>query len=218
MRTSIVTALAAATALTLSAAMWQGPEVAPGLSIPHGGVPWALDQFAGSPELVPVHHSTVSVNNHRRSNLAKSALFGKQKMTTQLDGLHASTRIHTQTPAFFVPVGEDDPGGHDSPNSELPSWAIVQAHPDKDIRVLQQVAFTAITNNANRQEGVIAIDSVKVPGGLLKLTPKEPMPEGEYAIIPLTHTPNTFASVVYDFGIEAAAPEAADAVKPRKAE
>lgn len=198
--------------------MFQGPEVAPGLFIPHGGIPWALDIFAGAPELVPIHHSTVSVDNHRGSNLARSAVFGKQKMTTQLDGLHANTRLHTTAPAFFVPVGEDDPGGHDAANAEVPSWAIVRAQPDKDRRVLQQVAFTAVTNNAKRQEGIIAIDSVKVPGGLLKLTPKDPMPEGEYAIIPLTHTPNTFASVVYDFGIDPAAPESTEAVKSRKAE
>ena len=98
--------IAATLALTLNAAMFQGPEVAPGLFIPHGGIPWALDIFAGAPELVPIHHSTVSVDNHRGSNLARSAVFGKQKMTTQLDGLHANTRLHTTAPAFFVPVGE----------------------------------------------------------------------------------------------------------------
>jgi hypothetical protein len=48
------------------------PVVAPGLTIPNGSgaVPLALDRYQGKPELVPVHHSTVEVNNHTGSNLA----------------------------------------------------------------------------------------------------------------------------------------------------
>ena len=195
----------------------QGPEVAPGLAIPRGGIPWALDSVGGKQELVPVHHSTVVLDNHRGSNLAKGMVFGKQKMNTQLDGLHAATHLHTDRPVFFVPVGEDDVSPDapaQSKNAETTNWAIVQASPEKDHRVMQVVTFTTVTNNAKRKEGVIEVDSTRMPNGLLKLTPKEPMAEGEYAIVPLTHTPNTFATVVYDFGIDKSSPENSDVVKP----
>ena len=164
---------------------------------------------------MPVHHSTVAVNNHRGANFASGLVFGKQKVTTQLDGLHAATRLHTQTPSFFVPLGEEDQG-HDAKDADLADWAIVQAEPAKDHRVMQQLSFTVVGTGAKRQEGTIAVDTVKVVGNFLRLTPKAPMPEGEYAIVPLMHTPNTFASVVYDFGIEAAAPEDSDVVRTRK--
>ena len=213
---AVVLAFAAAggVALGWQGLGWQGPEVAPGLRIPHGGVPWAIDRYENAQELVPVHHSTVTVNTQRGSNFARSLVYAKQKMLTQLDGLHARTQLHTQTPVFFVPVSQDDDGG-DAKNAELANWAIVQARADKDHRVLQQVSFTAVTENAKRQEGVVPVDAAKTPDGLLKLTPKEPMPEGEYALVPLTHTQNTFATVVYDFGVAANAPEASDAVKPQ---
>ena len=162
---------------------------------------------------MPVHHSTVAVDNHRGSNLASGMVFGKQKMTTQLDGVRSATRLHTKTPVFFIPVGEDDPG-NDSKDSDTATWAIVQAQPVKDHRVMQQVSFTPVTLNAKRQEGVVEV-SVTRTGGLMKLTPKEPMPEGEYAIVPLMRTPNTFATRVFDFGIEAGAPEDSDVVKPK---
>lgn len=40
------------------------PMAAPGLRIPGTAIPYALDEYKGKLELVPIHHSTITVNRH----------------------------------------------------------------------------------------------------------------------------------------------------------
>ena len=48
---------------------------------------------------------------------------------------------------------------------------------------------------------------------MLFRSPKEPLPPGEYGWMSLPNGQNTFGTVVYDFAIDAAAPENAGAVR-----
>lgn len=193
------------------------PSPAPGLQIPSGALPYALDHFGGLPELVPVHHSTIEVNNHKGSNIAGSALnpFFKQKMTTELAGAHARTVIHDGTPSFFLHFAEDPDGGGDTENSEVPTFAIVHATVDKDRRIFAQIRQTQYTGNAKRIDGVVDAKIERLPGGWVKMTPTAPMPAGEYALSPVPKAQNTFSTMIYDFTIDPAAPNAVDAVLPK---
>jgi hypothetical protein len=56
--------------LPVTLAGQEKPEAAPGLRVPGTAMPYALDSFAGKPELIPIHHSNVSVNNHTGANVA----------------------------------------------------------------------------------------------------------------------------------------------------
>lgn len=83
----------------------QSLTVAPGLTISNGGVPWALDTFQGKSELVPIHHSTVEVNNHKGANVAESlagSFFYKPKLTVELAGLRARTVLHAAQPSIYL--------------------------------------------------------------------------------------------------------------------
>ncbi len=193
------------------------PLAAPGLSIPSGSLPYALDHFEGKPELVPVHHSSVTVNNHKGANVAGSlagSVFYKPKMTVEVAGAHARTILHDGAPSFYIHVGEDPDGGGDSASSESPVFAIVLATPDKDRRIFAQVRFTQLTGNAKRNDGIVDSTTERLPGGWLKITPKAPLPSGEYALNPIPKSQNAFSTVVFDFSIDPSAPNAADAVKP----
>jgi hypothetical protein len=193
------------------------PEVAPGLQIPNGSgaLPLALDHFDGKPELVPVHHSTIEVNNHKGANVAGSlagSFFYKPKMTTEVSGLHARTAIHDTKPSFYVHVSDDADSAGDSPNSNTASWGLVRANIDKDRRVFSKVLFTQLTGNAKRIEGLIDVDTETISGGWLKMTPKNELAPGEYALMPILKAANTFSTVVFDFSLDATAPNAVDAV------
>ena len=208
----LVLALASAAAAQNSA-----PLAAPGLRIPGGSVPYALDRFADKPELVPVHHSAVQINNHKGANLAGSlagSVFYKPKMTFEVDGVHARTVLHAATPSFYVHT-MDDPGGDPT---DAPVFAILHAIPDKDHRVFAKVAFTQLTGNAKRNDGVVETTTERLPDGWLKVTPTAPLPPGEYAFSPIAKAQNAFSTVVFDSSIDPAAPNASDAVLPADAD
>jgi hypothetical protein len=193
------------------------PVVAPGLSIPNGsgGVPLALDEYEGKKELVPVHHSTVEVNNHKGANVAGSlagSFFYKPKLTTELSGTRARTALHDARPSFYIHLNQDTDRAGDTQASDTMVWALVRANVSKDRRVFAKVQFTQLTGNARRVEGVVDTDTETLAGGWMKITPTQPLEPGEYAVMPIPKTPNTFASVVYDFTLDPAARNAPDAV------
>jgi hypothetical protein len=193
------------------------PEVAPGLRIPDGSgaLPLALDRFNGVQELVPIHHSTIELNNHTGANIAGGLLFQKQKKTIELPGLHARVALHDPRPSFFVHVLEDPDSADESAYSDPSQWALVPAAPKNDHRVLSTMKFSQITEHAKRAEGQVETEFKLLGGGWVKITPKAPLAPGEYALTPLPRAANTFATVVFDFSMNPAAPNAPDAISAK---
>jgi len=160
---------------------------------------------------VPIHHTAVAVNNHKGANVAGSlagSVFYKPKMTTEVSAAHARVALHTDKPIFYVHV-VDDPDGD---SSNAPSWAIVRAVIKNDRRILAQVNFTQLTGNAKRNDSQVDTSIENLADGWFKLVPKEPLTTGEYALQPVPKAANAFSTVVFDFTIDAKAPNAPDAL------
>lgn len=190
-------------------------RVAPGLYVPSTSIPYALDEYHGQPELIPIHHSIVRVDNHNGANIAgelAGSFFYKPKITIDLNGQHARTQLHTSTPVFYFHAATDPDSSEDDPKSDTAVIALVRAHVKQDKRVLSTIRFTQFTEHAKRHDGVIASDIEKLPGGWFRVTPQAPMPPGEYAVMPIPRIASTFSTVVFDFGIDPHAPQAKDAV------
>jgi hypothetical protein len=207
-----VTALLAFSGSLLHA---QSLTVAPGLTISKGGIPWALDTFQGKPELVPIHHSTIEVNNHKGANVAGSlagSFFYKPKLTTELAGIHARTVLHATQPAIYLHNEEDPDPGADSAASDTVVWAVSRATVTKDRRIFAKVQFTQLTGNARRSDGVVETTMETLPGGWLKLTPKVALEPGEYAVTPILKNQSTFSMVVFDFTLDPNGVNAPDAI------
>jgi hypothetical protein len=189
------------------------PEPIPGVPITSGSYPWAVDVFEGKQQLVPIHHTNVGVNNHKGANVAGSlagSIFYKPKMTTEVEGAHARVALHVDKPVFYVRVMEEDSSG-DSSDNLLGQWAIVRAKVDKDHRVLAQVNFTQLTGNAKRSDAQVDITVEKLPAGWLKITPRDPLATGEYALQPVPKVANTFSTVAFDFTLDPKAPNSPEA-------
>jgi len=195
------------------------PIAAPGLAIPDGALPWALDHFEGKPELVPIHHSEVQLNSHKGLNIAGS-LAGpiyRPKTTVELAGAHARTVLHDPTPSIYIHL-LDDPDGSGPAGSDQSSttFAIVQAvsDPRNDRRVLAQITYTQLSGDAKRKDGIVETTDERLPGGWWKITPIAPLLPGEYALNPIPKAQNSFSTTVFDFTLDPAGPNAADAVHP----
>lgn len=186
------------------------PEPIPGVHITNGTIPWAVDVYNGKQELVPIHHTDIDLNNHRGANVAGSlagSFFYKPKATTEIPGAHARVALHTGKPVFYVHV-MNDPGGDPSDAN----WAIVRAVVKKDRRVLAQIKFTQLTDNAKRSDAQVEATVEQLPDGWLKITPTDPLAPGEYALMPIPRTQNAYSVAVFDFSLNPNGPNAPDAL------
>ncbi len=191
------------------------PSVAAGLSVPGTAMPYALDSFDGKPELVPIHHSNVSINNHAGVNVAgemAGSFFYKPKMTTELPGPAAAVTLHSRRPVVYFHVDDQDDASADH-NENLIGWAILRAKSEKDKRIVTQIRFTQLTGHGKRNDAIVDATEAHLPNGWTTLTPNEDLANGQYVLSPIYKTGNTFASTVYAFGIDPSAPEAEGAVK-----
>jgi len=200
----------------LAVAQTSAPEAAPGLRVPSGGRPYALDVFAGNSELVPMHSSTVQTNNHNGSNVAGSLFAGpfyKTRFTTELQGTTAKSVLHSPSPTFYIHL---QPANDDDGESPIAGWAIVHATVAKDHRLLTTVKFTQFTGHAKRDDSQVDVTLVTLSNGWISLTPKDPLSIGEYALLPVMRQTNAYSTSVYDFKVDPEAENAPDAIVPKK--
>ena len=190
-------------------------EVEPGLTIPNAKAPWVLETFHGGRQLVPIHHSAVTVNRHTGSNLAGAvygSVFFKPKITTELDGINSRNQLHSTTPVFYLLMEEDvDP---DAPAKNDPpcTFVISRVKQLQDKRVVDRLALNAFTGKGPHTIDQIEVDTKQLKDGWLQITPKAPMTEGEYAILPVPKVSGTYSMVVWDFGINLSAPNEKDVI------
>jgi hypothetical protein len=196
-------------------------EIEPGLKIPNAKTPWAIDTFENQRELVPIHHSTITVNKHTASNLAGSvagSVFYKPKLTTELNGLNSRNQLHSNKPVLYFLVEDDQDSGGQGKSTDTNDFVIarVEQIKAKDKRVIDQLAITQLTGHAKRREDFVVTEITQMQDGWLRIEPKAPMPEGEYVLLPIPKMNGTYSTTVWDFGINSKAPNAKDAIPAAK--
>lgn len=190
-------------------------EVAPGLILPSAGHIWALDKFAGQPQLVQLKYTMVEANNHVASNILKSNLAPfvyKPKATWEIPGPTALVRLHDATPAiFFVSVyGSEDAA---DPKAKWGDLAVVRLRVRNGKRIVSTTAFTQLTSKAKRSEEQVETLIQKVGNsGWYKILPKQPLPPGEYAFVRLPKQATLLGASIFDFAIDPEAPQNANAI------
>jgi hypothetical protein len=173
--------------------------VAPGLRIPNGNVPWALDMVDGKQTLVPIHHT---------------ALEGAATTGT-LDGATSHTPLHTSSPSFFVHSSDRTENSGDSGRGTPTGWALLPITVTGGNRTVERPHFTDVASATVCTAPVICTTAESLPDGWLRITVKTPLTAGEYALLPIQKPPATPTSTLaYDFTINTAQPNARDAVSP----
>lgn len=173
--------------------------VAPGLRIPNGNVPWALDVVNGKQVLVPVHHA---VPSQAAGNSAT------------LEGAASHTALHSSSPIFFVHSSDRTENAGDAGRGNPTGWALLQARVADGLRTVDRVKFSDVSAGTVCSEQVLCTHAESLPEGWLRITPRAPLEPGEYALVPVPHTVTSLSPLVYDFTVsmEHAAPK--DAVSP----
>jgi len=210
------------------------PEIAPDLSLPEQDSILALDAFQGTPELIPLAQSAGELNRNTAHNILKAAINPRSSshQIVELKGFRSVVQLHVNDPTLYIRVGDDpstggggtftvDTGGATgnaptaSPGGPAGSrYVIVRADVRTDTRILASFNLSLL-GTPHRQEDIVETATEALPGGhWLKLTPKEPLPFGEYALMEVLSDREVNLGV-WDFGIHPVAPENRDAIKPQ---
>ncbi len=209
------------------------PEVAKDLHLPEQESVLVLDTFRGTPELVPIPQSSGDLNRNTGHNVLRAAInpLSSSHQIVQLKGEKSLVQLHVDTPVIYLRVGDaaviptggapltvDTHGAsartHDTPIGGSPDsrYVIVRADVRTGARVIASFRINQL--GVHQQEDVVETTAEMLPGGhWMKLTPREPLSFGEYALMEVISEKEVNLGV-WDFGIHPVAPENADAIKP----
>ena len=172
--------------------------VAPGLRIPNGNVPWALDIEDGKQVLVPIHHGQLT---------SSSASMGT------LEGTSSKTALRSAMPYFFVHSLDRTENTGDAGRGAPTGWALVSAELSGTSRTIAKAKFSQVNGATVCDPPVFCTQAESLPEGWLRITAKNPLPPGEYALLPVQRNGNG-TDVVYDFTIGDQSAKSKDAVAP----
>ncbi len=210
------------------------PEVAPDLELPEQDSVLALDTFQSTPELIPLAQSAGELNRNTAHNILKATInpHSSSHGIVELKGYRSAAQLHVPDPLFYIRIGEDPPTGGGgtftvdtqgtSGNAPTASgggsassrYVLVRADVRTDSRIIASFNLSQL-GGGGRQEDVVEFTVDPLPGGhWLKLTPKESLSFGEYALMEVINDRDVNLGV-WDFGVHPVAPENRDAIKPQ---
>jgi hypothetical protein len=177
-------------------------SVAEGLQLPTYGHVWALDTWKGVRELVRL----------RPPDSTDDAGFSlKLRRTIEFKGEAAAVRVHDAAPQFFL----RGVSGSDNGRSDL---VVVRLNVEAERREVTKDAMAQLKQQAKHADGqfpdIISIQQQRVgTTDWYRLSPKQALAAGEYALVPLPSSPGFADGEVFDFAIDPAAPENADPLR-----
>ncbi len=208
------------------------PEVRPNLYLPEDGGVLALDTFRGTPELAVLKQSQSQAGATSSHNILKAAInpMSLPHPLLQLPGIQAKTQLHVNLPVLYISLDSDslpdaeprdfrvDTHGASSlkdaqGGSTASRYVIVRADVRRDIRVIGSFNLGRL-GDGSQSEILVETQAEAMPGGKwMKLTPKEPLSFGEYALMEVL-SPREVNLGIWDFGVHPVAPENRDAILP----
>ena len=200
----------------------EAPLVAPGLRLPNTGGVFLFDQFNNQPQLVELIQNGSELNKHMGRNILRSAinpLALSSTQTIELKGEHARVQSHVGQPAIYLNIDTTDNSQPQftqkaSDKDQQPNrYGIVRVEQKKDVRIVGKLNV-AMYGKVSQKESWIPVTASPL-GDWVRLTPSQPLPPGEYAVVELLEKKqiNLF---VWDFGVNPAAPQNPSAWVPKQ--
>lgn len=197
------------------------PEVAKGLELPDEDGVFAFDTYEGTPELVELVPSQLSMNNKTKKGLSVLNPMAGAKAGLELEGAHAKVHLHVNDPAIYLSLGARDDaekvishamtvdtgGAKEVANrkhgahSTASGFAIVKVDERRSLRVVGAIHVSP-TGAITQDEDVIPAKVEVLPGKhWIKLTPNKSLLIGEYALVEIL-SPEDINQAVWDFRVD----------------
>ena len=209
------------------------PQVAAGLHLPDQDGVFVLDNFQNIPELVHLDQSQGNVNRDPNHNVLRAAIatFHGAEQPVRINGQAARVRLHVNDPVLYVSLdtqgqamepesalmvdthgasSRDDKNQYSSPDSR---YAVVKVDVQPHERVIGAMRISRV-GAARQDEDIIPAAAEILPGKhWMKLTLKEPLEVGEYALMEILG-PGEINLDVWDFGVSPNSPENRHVITP----
>jgi hypothetical protein len=178
------------------------PTVSPGIKLPQTGGIYLLDVYQNRPELNELSQNGADVKKNTAGNIFRAAInpIASAKQTIELTGPHAKVQSHVGDPFIYVALdqGEDAPYSPD-PTRQQDHWRIVKLHEKKGNRLvgnLNIAIYGKVKENAEYMDAQVT----PVSGPWIKISPSQPLPPGEYALVEMLGQ-GGINRFVWDFGV-----------------
>jgi hypothetical protein len=208
------------------------PKVAEGLELPDEDGVFVLDTYHGTPELVELTSTDLSLESKNRKGIAVLNPMATQKASLELEGAHARVYLHVNDPAIYVSLGveeEKEPvlthpftvntngakavNGKHGAHSAQSGFVIVRADERQAVRVVGAVHVSP-TGAVTQDENTIPTKVEVMPGKhWLKIEPEGTLKIGEYALVEII-SPTDISESVWDFRVDPTLPDNRGAIAP----
>src|SRR5277367_332103 len=178
-------------------------SVAEGLQLPTYGHLWALDTWKGVRELVRLRPPDTT---------AEDAGFSlKLRRSIEFKGEAAAVRVHDAAPEFFL----RGVSGSDNGRSDL---VVLRLIIEGERRTVTKDAMAQLKQQEKHGDSqypdVIGIKQQRVgTTDWYRLSPRQVLTPGEYALVPLPSSPGYTEGEIFDFAIDPEAPENSDPLR-----
>ena len=209
------------------------PAVAPDLRLPELDNVLVLDTYQGQPQLVPLPQSDGELNHNTGHNILKAVVnpLSSPHQLVQLKGERSAVQLHIDRPVIYVRIGEaivpsgsapitvDTHGasGAMKENQGDPTasrYVIVRADVRTGSRIVASFKI-GLLGGVQQDEDVVETTVEMLPGGhWMKLTPRQSLTFGEYALLEVLSDREVNLGV-WDFGVHPTAPANRDAILPQ---
>jgi hypothetical protein len=198
----------------------RSPHVVPGLQLPEEGGVFLLDTYENRPELVPIDQRSGGVNKNTKGNILRAAVnpIASAHQTVEVPGKHAPVQSHVTVPALYVNIDRGEETEADAAISQakkqdakqesavppIDRFRIVRLTPKGDKRVVGDIKI-AVYGKISQDAKFVSTTTQPMTGGWVKVTPRESLATGEYAVVEMLGKEG-MNLYVWDFGVDPGAP------------
>lgn len=197
------------------------PQVAPGVELPDEDGVFVLDTFHGTPELVELRATDLSLNSKNRKGIEVLNSLASQKASLELEGANARVHLHVNDPTIYLSLGVEDQtepalthpitvntggakavnGGKHGAHSPQSGFVIVRVDERQQVRIVGAVHMSP-TGTLTQDEDQIPTKAEVLPGKhWLKIEPAQTLTIGEYALVEIL-SPSDISESVWDFRVD----------------
>ena len=208
------------------------PRVSEGLELPDEDGVFVLDTYQGTPELVELTPTDLSMETKNRKGIEVLNPLATHKASLELQGAHAKVHLHVNDPAIYLSLGVEDEkepvlthpitvntggakavNGKHGAHSAQSGFAIVRVDERQAVRIVGAVHVSA-GGTVTQDENTVATKSEVLPGKhWLKIEPAEKLTIGEYALVEIL-SPSDISESVWDFRVDPRLPDNPGSITP----